>query len=243
MFRNKVAGERLKSKDPIRWRGHEVTRIEAFSDAVIAFSITLLIVSLEVPRSFDELLESLKQFIPFAISFTLVFQVWMTQNIFFRRFGLHDDTTIMLNGALVFVILFFVYPLKFLFGGWLSGGFSFKSEHQVQQLFYIYGTGFAAIYFLFAMMYLRALSLRTDLQLTESEIFNTRTTVYRNLIMCGIGLLSALIASFGPQFCPFAGMSFILIGPALAFTHARRGKIHRKRYEEPVQSNEEKTGQ
>ena len=29
-------------------RGHEVKRIEAFSDAVFAFAVTLLIVSLEV---------------------------------------------------------------------------------------------------------------------------------------------------------------------------------------------------
>ena len=34
-------------------RHHEVTRIEGFSDAVFAFSLTLLVVSLEVPKSLE----------------------------------------------------------------------------------------------------------------------------------------------------------------------------------------------
>lgn len=51
MLRNAVA-KKLISDNEFRFRGHEVRRIEAFSDAVFAFAVTLLIVSLEVPRSF-----------------------------------------------------------------------------------------------------------------------------------------------------------------------------------------------
>ena len=39
-----------------RLRGREVSRIEGLSDAVFGFEITFLVVSLEVPNTFDELL-------------------------------------------------------------------------------------------------------------------------------------------------------------------------------------------
>ncbi|NIV14887.1 MAG: DUF1211 domain-containing protein [Aliifodinibius sp.] len=35
-----------------RWRGGDVSRMEGFSDAVFAFALTLLVVSLQVPNSF-----------------------------------------------------------------------------------------------------------------------------------------------------------------------------------------------
>ena len=36
-----------------RWRGSEIARIEGLSDAVFAFAVTLLVVSLEVPKTFQ----------------------------------------------------------------------------------------------------------------------------------------------------------------------------------------------
>lgn len=103
-----------------------MTRIEAFSDAVFAFAITLLIVSLEVPKSFHELMECMKFFLPFTACFVILFTIWYGQNLFFRRFGLHDRATVILNAALMLVVLFFVYPLKFLFGAMFSGDFQHR---------------------------------------------------------------------------------------------------------------------
>ncbi len=98
-----------------RLRGHEILRIEAFSDAVFAFAVTLLIVSLEVPKSFEELMVTMRGFYAFGISFLILMMIWYKQNIFFRRYGLHDVVTIALNCTLIFLVLFYVYPLKFLF--------------------------------------------------------------------------------------------------------------------------------
>jgi uncharacterized membrane protein len=55
MFR-KVIADKIDGSKGFRLRGHEVKRIEAFSDAVFDFAVTLLIVSLEVPKSFEELM-------------------------------------------------------------------------------------------------------------------------------------------------------------------------------------------
>jgi uncharacterized membrane protein len=60
----------------INVRGREVSRIEGFSDAVFGFALTLLVVSLEVPESFDGLKQILGGFVPFAITFALVCWVW-----------------------------------------------------------------------------------------------------------------------------------------------------------------------
>ena len=55
----------------IPWRCHEVLRIEALSDAVFAFAVTLLVVSLEVPETFTELWHKMQGLGAFAISFYL----------------------------------------------------------------------------------------------------------------------------------------------------------------------------
>lgn len=219
-------------KDPIVWRGHEVTRIEAFSDAVFGFAVTLMIVSLEVPKNYEEFIENMKGFFPFAISFLIFFQIWTAQNLFFRRFGLHDDFTLTLNAALLFTVLFFVYPLKFLWSGLLLHNVIMKEEIQGIHLFYIYGGGFAIIYFLFAAMYWHANRRRAHLNLTDSEAFETMTYSYRHLFMGCVGVISMIVASFGGAFLALAGMSYSLCGVAVSMVHRRRGKIHRKKFEQ-----------
>src|ERR1700709_1542937 len=111
MFRKAVANKIEKGKDEFRFRGHEVRRIEAFSDAVFGFAVTLLIVSLEVPKSFEELLITMRGFFAFAISFIILVTIWNEQHRFFRRFGMDDGIILILNIALLFIVLFYVYPL------------------------------------------------------------------------------------------------------------------------------------
>ena len=56
--------------------GREVSRIEGFSDAVFGFALTLLVVSLEVPMSFNGLKVILTGFLPFGLTFALVCWIW-----------------------------------------------------------------------------------------------------------------------------------------------------------------------
>ena len=91
--------------------------------------------------------------IAFAISFVLLFVVWLTQYKFFRRYGLNDNFTIWINALLLFVVLFYVYPLKFLWtllvnlvlgfpqGGSTQGGTPVPpiEGHQIPTLLGIFG--------------------------------------------------------------------------------------------------------
>src|SRR5258705_13479890 len=115
MIREKLMEHHIGRPGDFRWRGHEISRIEGLSDAVFAFAITLLVVSLEVPKTFAELAETMHGFGAFLISFVLLFFVWFSQYKFFRRYGLRGTLTLVLNSALLFVGLFSVYPLRFFF--------------------------------------------------------------------------------------------------------------------------------
>ncbi len=236
MFRKAVADKLQSDKNKFRFRGHEVRRIEAFSDAVFAFAVTLLIVSLEVPKSFEELMVTMRGFFAFGVSFVLLMVIWYEQNIFFRRYGLDDLITIMLNCTLIFVVLFYVYPLKFLFT-LLFNVQIYGAGHSpfvinvtdISKLMAIYGMGYILIYFLFSMMYFHALKKAKELELSPSEIFDTKTKLYKNIVLIAIGILSVMVAYVVPsEDAGISGFVYILIGPVLSYFYAYRYKLRRK---------------
>ena len=115
MLRERLARRGFGAEEGFSWRGEEVSRLEGFSDAVFAFAVTLLVVSLEVPTTFDDLLVTMRGFFAFAVCFLLLFSVWHGHYKYFRRYGVQDGFTVRMTAVLLFIVLFFVYPLKFLF--------------------------------------------------------------------------------------------------------------------------------
>ena len=51
----------------------------------------------------------------FAVTFAILLLIWQEHHDFFPS-GFQDGVTIWLNGALLFVVVLYIYPLKFLFG-------------------------------------------------------------------------------------------------------------------------------
>jgi hypothetical protein len=225
----------------------EMTRLEAFSDAVFAFAITLLVVSLEVPRTFNELAAAVRGFVAFAISFTILVWIWFQHTRFFRRFRMDDAGAVAVNGVLLFVVVFYVYPMKFLwnllFAMWGDGPTSVPGPDgapipiiergQVGQLMMIYAIGFAAIFLALAALYLLAWLRRRKLALDELQIFDAVSGIWENVAVASVGVLSLLIAVFGGAgWAGLAGMSYGLIGVVKAIhgylSGSRRSKLEER---------------
>jgi uncharacterized membrane protein len=160
----------------------ELFRIEAISDAVFALSVSLLIMSLEVPKTFEELKATIVQFPPFVATVGLVFFFWYLQNCFFRDYGINDHWVIFLNLALLTLILFYAFPLKFLFAlllTWITGiNFStpqdpglvaIESVEAFNQLIIFFSAGYAAIWHIFYLLYQHASRTSLPHPLTSSD--------------------------------------------------------------------------
>lgn len=237
--REHLAATGLGRREGFRWRGGEISRVEGFSDAVFAFAITLLVVSLEVPRTFHELAGVMRGFLAFAVCFTLLVVIWREHYVFFRRYGLQDTMTIWLNAALLFVTLFYVYPLKFVFNLVLSGitgapdggAAPVIEAGQIPALFMIYGAGVIALYLLLALLYVHAYRKRGELLLTPVETFDTRAGIVGHLLAASIGVVSVVIALTVPlRMVGLAGYAYFLFGPVMAAFGAIAGR-RRRRYE------------
>lgn len=200
--------------DGFRWRSREITRIEGFSDAVFGFAVTLLIVSLEVPRTSAELFETMRGFGAFVVTFLMLAGMWYAQYTFFRRYGLEDRVTVVLNLILLFTVLFFVYPLKFLFtlllGDPRMRGM-IQTPHGLEPvvlpqhrplIFIIFGAGFAAVFAVFLLLYRHAYKKREELGLNEFEVFETMHSIRRQTVAVIIGC--AYVATAGVETLPHA---------------------------------------
>ena len=207
------------AKDGFRLRGLGMSRIDGFSDVVFGSALTLIVVSLEVPRTYAELHELLLGFVPFLICFVFLVMVWWAHYRYFRRFHLHDPATIVLNSALLFTVLFYVYPLKFLFtiaskqfiGGGNEGVFT--AAWQIRELVTVYGIGFTVIYLLFAAMYWNAWRQREHLRLSPLETALTLSYIWDDFGTACIGVIVCLAAQFfQPANATKACYFFFLIG-------------------------------
>jgi hypothetical protein len=172
----------------------------------------------------------MRGFPAFAVCFTLLATLWNTHYKFSRRYGLDDATTRFRTCVLLFIVLFYVYPLKFFFTLAINDmifGPSFTGlvirQGEFATLFSIYSFGFAGVYLAFTLLYLHAWRLRDALDLSEIEKLETRYIICRVLAVAIVGLIAAGLGRMS-WFPSWGGLIYLLLIPILRgfrFAHRR----------------------
>ncbi len=226
MIREQIIQSRGHDPD-FTWRTTEVLRIENLSDIVFALALGILVSASSTIRTFADLAGYLVSIIPIAAGFAMLVSIWNDHFIFFRRYALADGRIILLNAALLLLILYIAYPLRFVFDSLF--GFLLLQAGQMDRIIDMqvgyresgiimafFAGGFGAIYIVFALMYARALSLADELGLTPKEKLMTRRMFYIHIAR----ITAALIVFAGAMFTPlngFAGFGLMLIWPFALF--------------------------
>jgi hypothetical protein len=222
--------------------GRDVSRLEGFSDAVFGFALTLLVASLEVPENYADLQRIIIGFPAFAVTFTVICWVWYEHYLLFRRYDLEDGVTVFLNCVLLFIVVFYAYPMKFMFtrlivgtimgqGPGIDGGLS---ENDARQLMVMYSGGFAALFGVFMALHWNAWRQRHVLQLDGLAVFDARASMRRHAISVAIGTVSMLMALAAPiEYLAWAGLLFFLMGPAHGLFGYTNGRARARLLRQP----------
>lgn len=233
MIRDQLKEKRSVSLLGFRYRGLESSRLEALTDTVFGFSITLLVISVSVPTSYLALQVSMYGFLGFIFCSMILLAIWNGHYRYFTYYGLEDNVNRLLNFIFLFILLFYVYPLKYLFNflgtmAWLiilrALGFSSQASQLTAQelqdaslttdqwadLMIRFGIGFFLIYLIFWLWYWRAYQQRDKLLLNEREVLITRFYLKRYAFISAIPLISILIVLvFGGRAAGWAGIAYL----------------------------------
>ena len=201
---------------------HNIGRIEAFSDAVFAFAATLMVVNFDLDTDLTLSKTDATGFLSFAVSFFVLVALWWAHYNFFRRTKYMDNVLIALNALLLFVVLYYVFPLKSLVHSWMGEGV--KTKEDLSNLFVMYGIGFSLIFFCFSGMYFRAYKKSKSSEKSLNLYFYARHFA----IFVLVSLISIVLAlfGFGIEF-GLPGFFYALLG-RLCYLHSKQ---FYKRYE------------
>lgn len=226
-----------------RHRGIEPGRMENFSDAVFALAITLLLISTSPPSNFDQIKRFVWEIIPFAMCIIFIILIWHEHFTFFFRYGLRNSKVLVLNSIFLIIVLFYVYPLKFLTKLILLPLSILFSQENLRQemlgmirgedmadLMIIYGLGAFAVFSILMLMYRYAYKQADALELNELERFDTLSKIKMNRLMGIVPLVSVSIAIiFHGHWMGgmLAGFSYFLYTPVM-FMFGKKNDKERK---------------
>src|SRR5688500_4252623 len=114
MIRESLGKHFIGTNKEFRFRGEEPGWLENLSDGAFALAITLLLISTSAPNSFEQIKRFVWELLPFLACIVLIVLIWHEHFVFYYRYGLRNTTVIVWNILFLIIVLFYVYPLKFL---------------------------------------------------------------------------------------------------------------------------------
>lgn len=175
------------------------TRLEAFSDGVLAVIITILVLELEIVHT-EPLGEQLRQqwptFLAYLVSFVILSAIWVQHHALLALAREVDRTILLLNLVLLLAVSLVPFAAKAV-GAFLKDG---GDDARLAVLIYAACMEVAAIAFtaMFAHLLRRGLTDRTfspGESRTALVRFGVGTVIYPALIV--VGLFSPLVALVG----------------------------------------------
>lgn len=248
MIREKLNQQKTQSKYGFRYRGLEVSRLENLTDAVFGFAITLLVIASEVPRTYVQLQSSMYDFVGFLCCSFLLLGIWNNHKSFFLHYGMRDSFTQSMNFIFLFVLLFYIYPLKYLFSYVGTGllifvlkqmdytsnalNMAIEKVHMAQMnidqwedLMIRFSLGLILIYGIFSLLHLNALKKKEALKLNELEMYETKSFILYFVILILISFSSMVVVLiWGGEWAPQAGFFYLLIPIVLPLAKKLRNR-------------------
>jgi len=240
------------SPEGFRYRGLTSTRLENLTDAIFGFAITLLVIASQVPTTYVELQVSMYGFLGFIFCIMLLLGLWNNHSNFFLHFGLQDKITKVLNFLFLFVLLFYVYPLKYLFsflGTAIYANIKYGMGDRSKALMMViddiriadlnsgqwidimirFGLGLFFMYLFLLLMHLNAFRKRELLELSAKELYITKTFIQAYGILLGICVLSmSIVLIFGGKSAAISGSVYSFLAILLPIHRKRRDKKMKK---------------
>ena len=219
IFRNTMEKENYKD------------RIVGLSDGIFALAIAILLIASNVPTNFEELMAFVYDIPPFGICIIFIYWIWTEQKKVFQSYNIFDSKMNLLNMLLLFFVLIYVYPLKFLmkwivtFFSSLLGG-TIQTDYinlqamipmaKLPHLMVIYSIGFICIFSCLFLMHQHGLSKKQELDLSPLQLLQANFSKNQLFYTVVVGILSFLCAIVGvildaPNTSFFSGIVYNLL--------------------------------
>ena len=195
------------------------TRMEAFSDAVFAIAITLLVLEVGVPEDsgqdlLKDILDQWPAYLAYLVSFASIGAVWSAHVVITEFIGRVTTTLTRLNLLLLMVVAFLPYPTELL-------AHYIEQDTQERVAVTFYGGNLVACALLIAVMWRYAAGaglVRGDAAREDIRTLSGRLTpsLAGYLAMIGLGLFFPILAVLG-----YLVLAVIIMVPIRELRHSR----------------------